>query len=286
MVDKVSFPLLEVISDKISSRTMIDEDFVEKIIYFVVDLLGLDYYVRGVNFSNQPWNGTKDVGCEYSSNIKKLTISIRAVLEFYIYQSKFLKINRNELYEFLIDNIVAVVLHELEHADQMLKMYSGNYDIEARLLTASKGSRLVICDSNLFDYMVENGVTEQQIYEWTQKQQRTYLANWDYAPEERLAEHYSHLTMATIMKNIGSYPNISHYECLKLCKNYLRGYENGVPTHIYLETIGSGGSYPEIEAMGKDLDLVRRLSLGLRVSEEEHDCLKNTVSDLEALVLK
>lgn len=83
-----------------------------------------------------------------------------------------------------------------------------------------------------------------------------------------------------------SYPNISHYECLKLCKNYLRGYENGVPTHIYLETIGNSGSYSEIEAIGQDLDLVRRLSLGLRVSEEEHDYLKNTVSDLEALVLK
>ena len=108
----------------------------------------------------------------------------------------------------------------------------------------------------------------------------------DYAPEERLAEHYSHLTMATIMDSIGSYPNISNYERLKLCNNYLRGYKNGTPTAIYLETIGNGVAYPEIEAMGQGLNLTRRLSLGLRISEQEHNYLKNKRNGLEALVLK
>ncbi len=286
MIDKVRLPLLELISDKIHNRTMIDEGFVEKIIYLVIDLLGLEHYVRGVKFSDKPWDGTGDVGCDYSYNFRKLTFNLRAVLEFYIYQSKFLKINRNELYEFLIDNIAAIALHELEHAHQFLKMYSDDYDIERQLLIASTGCRKVISDSDLFDYLVEKGFTEQQIYEFAQKNQRTYLANWDYAPEERLAEHYSHLTMATIMDSIGSYPNISNYERLKLCNNYLRGYKNGTPTAIYLETIGNGVAYPEIEAMGQGLNLTRRLSLGLRISEQEHNYLKNKRNGLEALVLK
>ena len=87
---------------------------IEKIIYLVIDLLGLEHYVRGVEFSDKPWDGTGDVGCDYSYNFRKLTFNLRAVLEFYIYQSKFLKINRNELYEFLIDNL-GLRVSEQEH---------------------------------------------------------------------------------------------------------------------------------------------------------------------------
>lgn len=279
--------LTPLISDQITNNHIPDEKFVTKIVDMVVNRLDLHYYVRDLKFRNDPWNGTKDTGCEYKYGSRIIYINIRASLEFFICLAKDINVDKEELLPFLIDNIARVVLHEIEHPNQMNKAHLDMYNPETLVLKAVLFPRRLATSSIMFDKMLEEGYTEREIYSYLDISQELYFKYYDYCSYERLAECYAHGAMATIFKEIGKYPNIAYYERFRLYLTYLQGYsEDIIPTKYYLDKIGSGMFWGEIANVSKGLDLKTRLALGLEISDAEYISLDRKVSQLRARVLK
>lgn len=279
--------LTPLISDQITNNHIPDEKFVTKIVDMIVNKLGLHYYVRDLKFRKDPWNGTSDIRNEYDYGNRIIYINIRAGLEFFSCLAQDINLDKDEMLPFLIDNVARVVLHELEHPNQMSKVAIDADNPETLVLKAALLPRRLATSSIMFDKMLEEGYTEKEIYNYLDVLQKLYYEYYDYCPYERLAEHYAHEAMAAIFKEIGKYPNISYYECFRLCFTYFQRYnEDIIPTKYYLDKLGLGSDWAEIEKASAGLDLKTRLSLGLEISDSEYIYLDNTVASLRARVLK
>ncbi|MDE5539677.1 MAG: hypothetical protein K2J20_04245, partial [Bacilli bacterium] len=234
------------------------------------------------------WDGKSKIkAADYDYHTKKITVEFQALLEFLVYDLKYIVvIDRQDYGAYLYDVVVGAVLHELEHANQMVKCDMDGSDIETIVIKSSLLPLSFSLHHDFFDKAMDAGFSEREVYSFVENYRNFYLEHWDYVPIERLADYNSHKTMATIFKEIGTMPGISYYECLRLCETYLRGYKDGnVPTKFYLEQIGSN-SWAKIDDMGKNLDLESRLSLGLSITSEEYNNLVDTTNSLRALVLK
>lgn len=176
------------------------------------------------------------------------------------------------------------LLHELEHAYQVKKMKTKYKDLESKILISTN---IPIFLYEKYDELIEEGMTEQEIYDLINSASQIAKIHYNYSPIERLAEYYSHKTMATILKEIRNIPNISYYECLMLCQNYLRGYsQNVVPTKYYFEMLGLSELWPKINSEALNLDFESRAALGLPISEEEYQYLIDTTDTLKRMIIK
>ncbi len=287
MIKVESSYLTPLISNQITSKRMPDEDFVTRIADAVINKLGLEYYVRDIRFRNQPWNGTGDIKCDYNFVSRILYINIRSCLEYFVYNAKYINIAREELLVFLIDNVSAMILHELEHANQKNKRDLNEDNLETLVLKASYVPRQVATSDALFDMLLEMGYTEREIYNFLAEKQQLYLKYHAYSPDERLAECYAHESMGEIFKKLGRYPNISNYECYMLYLASLRGYsEDIIPTKYYLDKLDVPDYWEEIAEASKGIDLNSRLVLGLEITDSEYIYLSNKADRLKARVLK
>jgi len=288
MNESVSLPLAKLIFDYIKNRRDIDKSFIDKVVEIVVNNLSLNAYVKDIIISNKHWDGSEEIqGASFNWRTRILTIELQAELEFISDDLKNLGLNSNDKFALIYDRIMQIILHELEHANQLKKINVKENNLETKIITFSSLESLLICRDGWFDKLVDKGYSEGILYLYLTERQKRYIEFWKYAPIERLAEYYSHKTMAAIFKEIGNIPNISYYECLKLCQNYLKGYDEGlVPTKYYLAKICASHPYRELEEEGKNLDFESRASLGLSISADEYAYLLDTTEQLRELVIR
>lgn len=285
MVEKVCEPLTRFLFDSLKNKRAIDESFIAEVIEIVVNALGLNEYVIGYKINNKPWDGSAKVDvANYSIISRKITFELQTALEFYRYNNEDLRLNTFEKIAIIYDEVMSTLLHELEHPNQLLKAKSKDKDLEGKILEYSSPQ---IYAYQQFDMLVEKGCTEKSIHDLIIEKGKAAKMYYEYDPNERLAEYYSHKTMATILKELGTLPNISYYECLRLCCNYLIGYiDRIIPTKFFLEKVCDFPFWPEIEAASQNLDFESRASLGLPISEEEYEYLVSTTLELKRTIVK
>lgn len=285
MVERVSEPLTRFLFDSLKNKRTIDESFIAEVIEIVVDALGLNEYVRDYKIINKPWDGSDKINAaKYNYISKEITLYLQTALEFYRHNSNKYRLDTWEKIAFIYDCVIQTLLHELEHANQVKKIDFEAKDLE-KVILGYTNIPILIC-KRFYD-LIEQGFSGKKINDLIAEKDYISREYYNYNTKERLAEYYSHKTMATILKELGTLPNISYYECLKLCQNYIKGYIEGIiPTKFYFEMLGLSDFWPEIESASKNLDFESRVSLGLPISSEEYKYLEDTTSTLEALVIK
>lgn len=285
MVEKVSEPLTRFLFDSLKNKRVINESFIAEVIEIVVNALGLNEYVKDYTIINKPWDGSDKIQIAgYDYNFKGIIVYLQEALEFYKHISNNLRLDTFEKVAIMYNYIMQNLLHELEHSNQVKKGDFEAEDLEKVILKYANTS-ILLYDN--FYKLIEKGFSVQQIKDLITETNIISRIYYKYNPKERLAEYYSHKTMATILKELGTLPNISYYECLKLCQNYMKGYIEGiVPTKFYFEELGFSKFWPKIEASSQNLDFETRASLGLPISKEEYEYLEGTTATLERLVIK
>lgn len=285
MVERVSEPLTKFLFDSLKTKRVIDESFIAEIIEIVINALGLNDYVKSYKINNKPWDGSKRIKtAKYNYSTKRIVFNLQTTLEFYKYNSKNLRIDSWEIVAIIYDCVMQALLHELEHAYQVKKMKQKDKDLESTILVCTNIPVLLY---DQYEELIEKGMTEQEIYDLTDNANQISKIYYTYSPIERLAEYYSHKTMATIIKELRMLPNISYYECLNLCQSLLRGYSlNITPTKYYFEMLGISELWPKINREGLNLDIESRASLGLSISEEEYQYLIDTTDTLKRMIIK
>lgn len=285
MVERVSEPLTKFLFDSLKNKRVIDESFIAEVIEIVVNALGLNEYVKGYKINNKPWDGSDKIkAAKYNYSSKKITFYLQTALEFYRYNSNKFRLDTWEKIAFIYDRVMQTLLHELEHANQPQKIDFESKDLEKVILGYTN---IPILLYEHFYKLIEQGYSGQKANELISEKNYISRKYYEYNTKERLAEYYSHKTMATILKELGTLPNISYFECLKLCQNYIKGYIEGiVPTKFYFEVLGFSDFWPRIEAASQNLDFESRASLGLPISEKEYKYLEDTTATLERLIIK
>lgn len=288
MVEKVREPLTKFLFDSLKSKREIDESFIAEVIEIVVNALGLNEYVRGYKINNEPWDGSNEIDAAfYRYDSKKIIIELQACIEFGMYVSQRLRLDTFKKIAIVYNIIIQTLLHELEHANQCKKVDKKGNDLESMIITYSSLNMLLTLRDGYFDKLVDEGYSESLIYLYLQEKNKRYHKYYQYAPIERLAEYYSHKTMAMILKELGNLSVIYYFECLKLYQNYIKGYIEGItPTKFYFRMLGISEFWPKIEEASKALDFESRVSLGLPINEEEYEYLKDPTYMLERIVLK
>lgn len=285
MVERVSEPLTRFLFDSLQTKREIDESFIAEVIEIVVNALDLNEYVKGHTIINKPWNGSDKIkAAKYNYSSKKITFYLQTALEFYIYNSNKFRLDTWEKIAFIYDRVMQTLLHELEHSNQPQKIDFESQDLEKVILGYTN---IPILLYEHFYKLIEQGYSGQKANELIAEKNNISRQYYNYNPKERLAEYYSHKTMATILKELGTLPNISYFECLKLCQNYIKGYIDGVvPTKFYFKMLGLSDFWPKILLQSQNLDFETRVSLGLPISKEEYKYLESTTATLERLLIK
>lgn len=288
MVERVSEPLTRFLFDSLQTKREIDESFIAEVIEFVVNALSLNEYVRDYKINNKPWNGSDEIlTAEYIYNNKRIKFNLQCALEFYKHNSKNLRLDSFEKIAIIYDRVIKSLLHELEHANQCKKIIARDQSLEGIIISNSNMNTILAINSTYYEKLILAGYSEKEIYLYFAEKERRYNKYYKYDPSERLAEYYSHKTMATILKELGTLPNISYFECLKLCQNYIKGYIDGVvPTKFYFKMLGLSDFWPKILLQSQNLDFETRVSLGLPISKEEYKYLESTTATLERLLIK
>lgn len=285
MVEQVGEPLTRFLFDSLKTKREINETFVADIIEIIVNALDLNECVRDYKIDNQPWDGKNIIiSARYSYKYKKITLRLQATLEFYLHNFKYLRIDNQEKIAFIYDCIIQALLHELEHANQIKKIDFASKDLE-RVILGYTNIPILLFDH--FYELVRQGFSGQQINDLIAEKNNISRKYYKYNTKERLAEYYSHKTMATILKKQENFPGVYYYECLKLYQNYRRGYQDKrVPTEFYFEMLGLSNFWPKIEASSQNLDFESRVALGLSISDDEYRYLSNTTIKLERIKIK
>lgn len=271
--------ILDLLIEYSKLEKKIDFDYVKKVVDIAIKEKDLEDYIAEVKFhENLSTVYENNCGGLYSMNTAKITISQHMIDEYYR-QIKKSSAKRLSAYdEFLTSGAVTtqVILHEVEHANQLKKIYHGN-NFESLLLKAAysfclnvNNSSLDIYELEFFDYMELKELYGPKM------------------PHERLADIYSMHEIVDMLEPIYDYihPQIEKFVKTRLHKFYIKGYDNRNlnPTESYLSeyvalNIPGTDNYFNDEfydalALEKESDLENRLLFGLEITKSEYDKCK------------
>ena len=261
--------LLRIIYDYTKQRKIIDRKFLDKFIEIVVNYKSLDDYVKFVTFSEEIQS--KDSGtilASYNHLLKRIRVNYYSIVEYlenfenkYCYFSDFENLFLKNL------EIVQLILHELEHANQFNKCENSS-TYESMLLRES-----LFCSNN-----------------------NLYKSAYNYAPEERLANIISYREIINILNYIKELvPNLLNFENYKLLDYAINDYQiidsNIIPPTIYYFFIGNmNESLRRLGLINSDgtikqnieneFDYEKRLTYGLSISNYEFHSLHNQVNSM------
>ena len=261
--------LLRIIFDYTKQRKLIDRKFLDKFIEIVVNYKNLDDYVKFVTFSEEIQSrDTGTVLASYNHLLKRIRVNYYSVVEYlenfenkYCYFSDFENLFLKNL------EIVQLMLHELEHANQFNKCENSS-TYESMILSES-----LFCTNN-----------------------KLYKAAYNYAPEERLANIVSYKEIIKILNFIKELvPNLLNFENYKLLDYVINDYQiidsNIIPPTIYYFFIGNmNESLRRLGLINSDgtikqnieneFDYEKRLTYGLSINNYEFHSLHNQVNSM------
>ena len=269
--------LLRLIYEYIKNRKEMDETFVNKIIEIVVNNKELNPYIKGIIITNEPLESVDEfTSASFNYYSRKLRMNLQGTIEFSQYLSKFYPFTKAEkiLYQYFF--ITQIILHELEHVNQLQKEINKEDDIETSIISAA--NRYMNISSNLF---INN------LSDYIRKSQMLYKKYYRFAPTERLADYYSYCAIIEMLKELqGKDSSLIRYEWMKLKETCLSGYDDvSNPTKFYLEQTGSSEYWPEIKEKASTLTWMEKLIYGLEVPQEKLHQLKKVNEKMKERIL-
>lgn len=281
--------LLRLIYDYSVLDKKIDNSYIEKFVDIVVSEKKLNGYVSDIELhpDDDSYKGNKTALAVYNPLSKRIIIYTNGILELLYRNDKYRKLfTRVENAFYAKIQISQIVLHELEHANQRKKI-DNEESLESQIL------RLSMADISIdkLKSLLDKGFTMEQLmlYIYYKGKIRTsnYKANYEKAPEERLADIKSHKEIISILENIKEYvPNLIDFEITNLLENMIRGYTDKgdyiePPTIRYLLDNGNqvglskfdwydDDAYKALKKSKDNYSLNDRLNFGLMIDEDEY----------------
>lgn len=233
-IEMMQLRLAQLLYDYSIKRKTVDENYIYKVIDIVIAGRGLAQYVRKHEIirKSQVVFADAEEGYQvafYDPNKQSITLSSEGIIKHIeVFKDYFLYLFPSMLEQYLYINFIAmqVILHELEHANQkrLMKEFDG---MESRILRATVPS-----------IMGTNATLVIKLH----KLHKKYLALYEYAPDERLAEIRSNQQLIDVL-NILEEPakRIINFSRANIFENMLRGYDDYIisPTAHYIKGIGN-----------------------------------------------
>ncbi len=267
--EKLILELTKYILDAYKGSVPLNEDYVYALGDIIINNLDLNNYVKNIQFRNLD---EKALG-RYVSSKKVINYDLRAVISLLSSVKNInLSYDSKKLYYYI--SALEFLAHELEHANQYKKINKPDIDLENKILTSSLLFKNA-WNNDLFYNMALEILGKDKLKNFLQDKNKIYMDNWSIAPEEKLANYYAGSLILKILNNFNQYEDLIKFKRFIFLKYLMDGYDTTLnPTKVYLEKI-KANLLTEKEINGEGLTLIRRLSLGLRISDKERNELNN-----------
>lgn len=286
----MEFKLLRLLWDYSAARKIVDSDYIDKLIDIVVNHKKINKYVTKLNILTDRDSITNSgiSLASYNPFSKTLEVYSDGINEMLNYEDKY-RVLFNDIEQIFYNNllITQIILHELEHANQR-RIIDTETGLEAEILKLSTTQMEISAGIKLLEsgYSIED--VRRYILEINLKNRQNYEENYEFAPEERLAQIQSYKEIIETLSELKEYvPNLLEFEKTNWLENMLRGYEykDGVimpPTIYYLIQKGSNSSLQQFDWFdtnyAKCLNLTKekyslhdRMKFGLIIDETEYN---------------
>ncbi len=270
--EKLSLELYYLILQELKTGKTISSNFLKELEALIIPSLNLEPFVSTITDGKM---GNKEEAC-YNYNAKKIIIDLSKLQKGARDIEDYLSLKSSILHPYLL--VSQSVIHEVLHAKQYEQILSKANNLETKILIASLIYKIAYQDEDMEQACLAKGLDENFFL----AKYHLYLANYELAPEERLAELVSLSLMIKLLTYFGQEESkLTSYETLKLLKIALKGYKETLnPTKTYLEILGTTKYLTSAELAGKDLSLSRRIKLGLEISPEERAYLRSCKREL------
>ena len=295
---EMELKLISLLYDYSIRGKLADKKYIEQFIDIVVNSMGLNNYLIGFEILSDvtTWEDSNFVSfAGYSHVLKKLYIFIEGINKLLILNDKYRALFSSTEQIFYQNVLISqVILHELEHANQV-KIINTNDSLEAKILKFSSINCIV---ENELARLKDAGCNQKDIEKarqlLTMSYGTLYHIYYELAPGERFAEIKSHNTMIRILEVIKRQtPKLREFESICLLENMTRGYsfiENGIssPTIDFLTLLGKKRELRQFGWYDKEVDkslflsqsqfsLSERMIYGLPISNKEHEAVDKII---------
>lgn len=295
---EMELKLISLLYDYSIRGKLADKKYIEQFIDIVVNSMGLNNYLIGFEILRdvttcEDSNFVSFAG--YSPVLKKLYIFIEGINKLLILNDKYRALFSSTEQIFYQNVLISqVILHELEHANQV-KIINTNDSLETKILKLSSIDCIV---ENELARLKDAGCNQKDIEKarqlLTMSYGTLYRIYYDLAPEERFAEIKSHRTMIKILEVMKRQtPKLREFESICLLENMTRGYsfiENRIssPTIDFLTLLGKKRELRQFGWYDKEVDkslflsqsqfsLTERMIYGLPISNIEHKAVDKII---------
>lgn len=237
----------------------VDDNFIEQATQYILDKeKGLVPYVKNVNIEKDG-DVTRPLG-EYDNEKKEIMVNLGNIKD----------LHNNTLFNHQALATLQILRHEIEHANNLKKLYEYRDTIERLLIEFS-----------LIDFCAEHNLLMHGYYNFDNKNDLLYvgnkMVNYELDPGERIADIRAWKYMVNLLKNQRTSDE------LLLCREFLynaycRGYNNNgyyieSPTYNYLIYLNQIPDYFYLKSRVENKDYIvdSRLFGGLPLRNSEFD---------------
>ena len=258
------------IINAIKDGKVIEKETIFDLINIIKTYYSLDSYIRKIKIDSSE---TRNMGDYYKG---QLTICLNALKNNINEEAFLLDLKRNDITYFLYYEVLATILHEVEHANQEMIFFSCNDDIESLIIKNAYGIDI--------PKLLNKGISHEEINKLCKKGKRYYTQNYDLSPIERLADVKA-FRMAIEVFNFNSddisLMHIRNFAISNLWDAYMRSYENHLnPTETFIQGYNPYGDLEKIQAIVKYLPFAKRFFYGLEISEKEHEYIEEKANKI------
>ncbi len=277
--------LLSLIFDYSINRKIADNAFCDRLIEIVLNHRDLHDFVKDAYYIRGEEGAKNDKTAAYYMSVDR-----RVVVDFDNIESRlnYLKLvdpKFNELEVYLIRNIIIArtLLHELERANQIKKVATGQNGLDARILELSP---IYINLKSTLD-LLSRGLSRDEAESIVEPLKDQYLKFYKSDPSERMAEIDSYKTTNSILNMINKpIPQVRRHQNSELAYTLLDGYKENTdvfPNAPTLNNLYYLGSLNRLSIAGYSIKhfrefftaisampLDKRLYYGLTISNDEY----------------
>ena len=254
------------IMNAIDENKDVDSNLIFDIIDTLKNYYELEHWIKHVvvdfrsNTNNQPLGIHDKYTDELTFNIAAIKYKIETLSDIF-------RLSVNEKIYFLYCELLIIILHEIEHANQHRTFHSNDKDLESLIIQAS------YCIS--FTKLEEKGYKLEDIEKQWKKtlSEEFHKENYNISPIERLAEIKS-LNITEQVFNIKNdderISSVRSYIAASLKTIYENGYDRYLsPTITYIQRFNPFADLEEILDKSKGLSYKERIIYGLQISNNE-----------------
>ena len=186
-------------------RQSIDQVYIRDLANIVISNLNLDYFISDITIGDL---SKRSLACYYLDT-KSIVIDLNKIIR------RLVSINNphinyaNRLLFYYLE-VAEILLHEIEHSNQIKKIAYHEPNLETKILTASAIFSYFRSDLNKYNLLIDLGYSEEQLKLYFNQKIMTYYNNYNIVPEERMANYYASLIIIKILKKFKNNHNLNY----------------------------------------------------------------------------